>query len=105
MLDTFKARQKFPLVPNSRFIKPCLQIADSLGTEAADVSSVNVNELDVFGAGLQNKIGEYNCFLTVIIQVSAHCSSLDTAVSNFCLIFLLNFDSPCGIYGNFGKSF
>ena len=99
MLDTFKARQKFPLVPNSRFIKPCLQIADSLGTEAADVSSVNVNELDVFGAGLQNKIGEYNCFLNVIIQVgdSIHCSPLNVSINTIDLIFQCGFDSRCGI--------
>ena len=94
-----------PLVPNSRMIQSSLQNADTQEAEAGGVISINVKESNVFGAGLQNAIGEYNCFLTVIIQVSARCSSLDTAVSNFCLIFLLNFDSPCGIYGNFGKSF
>ncbi|CAO2826742.1 unnamed protein product [Amaranthus hypochondriacus] len=52
--------------------KAVMQSLDSLGTEAADVSSVNVNELDVCGAGLQNKIGEYNCFLNVIIQSLWH---------------------------------
>lgn len=28
------------------------------------------NETEVYGAGLKNAAGEYNCFLNVIIQVS-----------------------------------
>lgn len=29
----------------------------------------NVNGSDVYGTGLKNEVGEYNCFLNVIIQV------------------------------------
>ncbi|XP_021761693.1 uncharacterized protein LOC110726521 isoform X1 [Chenopodium quinoa] len=71
-LDTFQARKKLPLVPNSRVVQHTLQNADGLGTETGDSISVNVNELDSFGAGLQNEIGEYNCFLNVIIQSLWH---------------------------------
>uniref|UniRef100_A0A803L904 USP domain-containing protein n=1 Tax=Chenopodium quinoa TaxID=63459 RepID=A0A803L904_CHEQI len=70
--DTFQARKKLPLVPNSRVVQHTLQNADGLGTETGDSISVNVNEMDSFGAGLQNEIGEYNCFLNVIIQSLWH---------------------------------
>nr|GMC50646.1 Inactive ubiquitin carboxyl-terminal hydrolase [Ipomoea batatas] len=33
-----------------------------------EVSTGNVPGINVYGAGLQNEIGEYNCFLNVIIQ-------------------------------------
>jgi hypothetical protein len=36
----------------------------------------NMNGADVFGTGLQNEVGEYNCFLNVIIQVLSYFSNL-----------------------------
>jgi hypothetical protein len=39
------------------------------GTSPYEVATVNVDGTDVFGTGLKNDIGDYNCFLNVIIQV------------------------------------
>ncbi|XP_065876837.1 uncharacterized protein [Euphorbia lathyris] len=68
-LDTFQARQKtssslrmpknMPLEVNSSDVSP------------NEVVSDNVNGTDV-GMGLQNNVGEYNCFLNVIIQSLWH---------------------------------
>ncbi|XP_021866211.2 uncharacterized protein [Spinacia oleracea] len=70
-LDTFQSRKNLPLVPNSRVVQQ-MQNGDFLGTETGELISVNVNEMDSVGAGLQNEIGEYNCFLNVIIQSLWH---------------------------------
>lgn len=37
--------------------------------DSDEVRLRNVNEADVFGTGLKNEVGEYNCFLNVVIQV------------------------------------
>ena len=37
------------------------------------VAVEDVNGIDAVGMGLQNDVGEYNCFLNVIIQV---CSTV-----------------------------
>ncbi|XP_010678606.1 uncharacterized protein LOC104894129 isoform X3 [Beta vulgaris subsp. vulgaris] len=71
-LDTYQACQKLPLVPNTRMVQQSLQNADIMGTETGEVISINVNEMASFGAGLRNEIGEYNCFLNVIIQSLWH---------------------------------
>ncbi|WCJ35992.1 Ubiquitin carboxyl-terminal hydrolase-related protein [Euphorbia peplus] len=69
-LDTFQARQKtsstlrvpqnMPLEVNSSDVSP------------NEVVSDDVNGTDVVGMGLQNNVGEYNCFLNVIIQSLWH---------------------------------
>lgn len=33
--------------------------------------SPSSTEVGIFGTGLQNEVGEYNCFLNVIIQVTS----------------------------------
>ncbi|GMJ13764.1 hypothetical protein like AT3G47890 [Hibiscus trionum] len=58
-LDTYQA-QRAPLLVNNH------------GFSQNDVSSEDLNETDVFGTGLQNEVGEYNCFLNVIIQSLWH---------------------------------
>lgn len=41
------------------------------GDLSNEISFGNVKEMDdVYGTGLKNEVGEYNCFLNVIIQVS-----------------------------------
>lgn len=42
---------------------------DNRGISPSDVTINNVNGGDVYGTGLKNEVGEYNCFLNVIIQV------------------------------------
>nr|GMC48318.1 uncharacterized protein LOC109149467 isoform X2 [Ipomoea batatas] len=82
--DTFHAHQKLPSVPHSRMpSKMSSEMGDSrvspnevsMSSEMGDsrvspneVSTGNVPGINVYGAGLQNEIGEYNCFLNVIIQ-------------------------------------
>ncbi|TYI90186.1 hypothetical protein E1A91_D03G103500v1 [Gossypium mustelinum] len=58
-LDTYQA-QRVPLQVNNHIVSP------------NDVSNEGLNETDVFGTGLQNEVGEYNCFLNVIIQSLWH---------------------------------
>ncbi|GFZ03656.1 ubiquitin carboxyl-terminal hydrolase-related protein [Actinidia rufa] len=45
---------------------------DDLGVSVHAVTPENVNGADVYGAGLKNEVGEYNCFLNVIIQSLWH---------------------------------
>ncbi|KAM7272212.1 hypothetical protein ACFE04_026875 [Oxalis oulophora] len=42
------------------------------GYSASEVMHENINGTDVFGTGLKNEVGEYNCFLNVIIQSLWH---------------------------------
>ncbi|KAE8695067.1 hypothetical protein F3Y22_tig00110745pilonHSYRG00236 [Hibiscus syriacus] len=48
-----------------------LQLNDC-GVSPNDLSNEGLNETDAFGTGLQNEVGEYNCFLNVIIQSLWH---------------------------------
>ncbi|KAJ6339917.1 hypothetical protein OIU77_007794 [Salix suchowensis] len=45
---------------------------NNTGTSPNEVATVNVDGTDVFGTGLKNDIGDYNCFLNVIIQSLWH---------------------------------
>ncbi|PPS08609.1 hypothetical protein GOBAR_AA12046 [Gossypium barbadense] len=58
-LDTYQA-QRVPLQVNNHIVSP------------NGVSNEALNETVVFGTGLQNEVGEYNCFLNVIIQSLWH---------------------------------
>jgi len=64
--DSFQAHHKLPSKP--RDAEKVSHDLEKLGPIAAEVLAEDVNEMDV-GAGLQNEVGEYNCFLNVIIQV------------------------------------
>ncbi|XP_059303889.1 uncharacterized protein LOC132055894 [Lycium ferocissimum] len=71
-LDTIHAREKLPLLPSSRNRKDVFPKAGTLGN-AKRIGDVNV--MDVYGTGLNNEVGEYNCFLNVIIQSLWHLRS------------------------------
>lgn len=58
-----------PLVSNLKTLQRISGDVDHRGISPSDVTIDNVNEGDVFGTGLKNEVGEYNCFLNVIIQV------------------------------------
>jgi len=58
-----------PLVPSLRTPPKISLGADEFGVFPNEGMVKNVNEADVFGTGLKNEVGEYNCFLNVIIQV------------------------------------
>ncbi|XP_010272205.1 PREDICTED: uncharacterized protein LOC104608045 isoform X2 [Nelumbo nucifera] len=71
-LDTFQAHKNLPHVPRPRVPqKTSLQVED-FGSSPNDVMVNNINGTDVFGMGLKNEVGEYNCFLNVIIQSLWH---------------------------------
>ncbi|XP_039062565.1 uncharacterized protein LOC120207108 isoform X3 [Hibiscus syriacus] len=71
-LDTYQARQRFPLSSSSRTVQRVPLEVKHQGVSAYEVSSEGSNETDVFGTGLLNEVGEYNCFLNVIIQSLWH---------------------------------
>ncbi|XP_068647047.1 uncharacterized protein [Aristolochia californica] len=71
-LDTFQGRQSFPVVQTPR-----LPENTSLETDDCECSldpvPVNTDSVNsVLGTGLLNEVGEYNCFLNVIIQSLWH---------------------------------
>ncbi|XP_015067568.1 uncharacterized protein LOC107012282 [Solanum pennellii] len=62
-LDMFHAHKKLPLLPSSGNEQKVFPKAGTLG---------DVNKIDAYGTGLKNEVGEYNCFLNVIIQSLWH---------------------------------
>lgn len=70
-LDAFNAHKKLP-------VKPSLVLPHKETPETSDscVSCGEVvadaNGIDTYGTGLKNEVGEYNCFLNVIIQSLWH---------------------------------
>lgn len=59
-----------PLI--SSLTPPKIPLAlNNFGVSSNEVAIENVSRTDVFGTGLKNDVGEYNCFLNVIIQVCA----------------------------------
>ncbi|OIT27346.1 PREDICTED: uncharacterized protein LOC109214071 [Nicotiana attenuata] len=67
-LDAFNAHQKLPLKASSG----AQRMFSETGDMGDEISVGNVNEMDVYGTGLKNEVGEYNCFLNVIIQSLWH---------------------------------
>ncbi|PON86059.1 Zinc finger, C2H [Trema orientale] len=70
-LDTFEAHKKLPSVSSLKTLQRVSGEVDRTGVPN-DVQVDNTNEGDVFGTGLKNEVGEYNCFLNVIIQSLWH---------------------------------
>ncbi|KAK0588126.1 hypothetical protein LWI29_034754 [Acer saccharum] len=71
-LDAFQERQKIPLVSSLRMPQKLPQEVNNFGVSSNEITSENVNGTDVYGTGLKNEVGEYNCFLNVIIQSLWH---------------------------------
>lgn len=67
--DTFEAHKRLPTVSSLKTLQKVSGEVDNVGGVPNDVQVDNVGEGDVFGTGLKNEVGEYNCFLNVIIQV------------------------------------
>ncbi|CAN4099344.1 unnamed protein product [Withania somnifera] len=67
-LDAFHAQQKFPLMGSS-VAQTMISKTGDLGNE---ISLENIKDMDIYGTGLKNEVGEYNCFLNVIIQSLWH---------------------------------
>ncbi|OMO57243.1 Peptidase C19, ubiquitin carboxyl-terminal hydrolase 2 [Corchorus olitorius] len=71
-LDTYQAQQKMPLISGLKSVQRVPLQVNNHGVSTIEVSGEGSNETDVFGTGLQNEVGEYNCFLNVIIQSLWH---------------------------------
>ncbi|KAL0384988.1 UNVERIFIED_CONTAM: hypothetical protein Sradi_2893100 [Sesamum radiatum] len=70
-LDTFHAHRNLPLTSSSALPhKELPETTDSCGSRNECVT--DVNGMDAYGTGLKNEVGEYNCFLNVIIQSLWH---------------------------------
>ncbi|KAF5201079.1 Ubiquitin carboxyl-terminal hydrolase-related protein [Thalictrum thalictroides] len=70
-LDTFQSKQDKPMDPRSR-VPSKISPQDDFGVAPSEVMIQSMNKLDVVGTGLRNEVGEYNCFLNVIIQSLWH---------------------------------
>ncbi|KAM5570640.1 hypothetical protein ABKV19_011338 [Rosa sericea] len=71
-LDTFQEQRKLPLVSSLRTPKRISADFDKGGVLHNDIRVENASDIDVLGTGLKNEVGEYNCFLNVIIQSLWH---------------------------------
>ncbi|XP_057443061.1 uncharacterized protein LOC130734595 isoform X2 [Lotus japonicus] len=70
-LDTHQAHRKVPSVSSLNKPQSALEV-DSVGFPLVEETAENVN--GIIGTGLKNEVGEYNCFLNVIIQSLWHLS-------------------------------
>ncbi|KAF5734157.1 Ubiquitin carboxyl-terminal hydrolase-related protein isoform 4 [Tripterygium wilfordii] len=71
-LDTYQAHQKMPLVSILKAPQMNSLEANNLGVSPNEITTENANGIDVYGTGLKNEVGEYSCFLNVIIQSLWH---------------------------------
>lgn len=67
--DTFEAHQKLPPLTCLKAPPRTVGEADGIDDRPDNFSEVNLSGDDIYGTGLKNDVGEYNCFLNVIIQV------------------------------------
>ncbi|PIA62439.1 hypothetical protein AQUCO_00200449v1 [Aquilegia coerulea] len=70
-LDTFQSKQDKAMDPRSR-VPSKISPQDDFVVSPNEVTIQSMNKLDVVGTGLRNEVGEYNCFLNVIIQSLWH---------------------------------
>ncbi|KAA0057919.1 Peptidase C19, ubiquitin carboxyl-terminal hydrolase 2 [Cucumis melo var. makuwa] len=68
-LDAFQEKQNFP---SSSTPSTSRGEVDSTDLPSNELNAGNVQGADICGTGLKNEIGEYNCFLNVIIQSLWH---------------------------------
>lgn len=95
-LDSFQAERKLPLASVLRLSQHGFSELE-IPTEEPPITSLNK---DVYGTGLKNAVGEYNCFLNVIIQSLWHLvefrdvflmqSSLHIHVGDPCVVCALH---------------
>ncbi|PPR91316.1 hypothetical protein GOBAR_AA29373 [Gossypium barbadense] len=75
--DTYQAQQRFPLASSLKAVERVPLEVKTHGVSPNEVSGEGLKETEMFGTGLLNDVGEYNCFLNVIIQVMSEESSFD----------------------------
>lgn len=69
MADTFNAEHSSLHFPDGTKAEGGYPVIDGPVYSANDLLTKSVTEVDILGKGLLNEVGEYNCFLNVIIQV------------------------------------
>uniref|UniRef100_A0A7N0TYL4 USP domain-containing protein n=1 Tax=Kalanchoe fedtschenkoi TaxID=63787 RepID=A0A7N0TYL4_KALFE len=69
-LDTFETHQEFPFDP--LMLPRTSMLPHTIGASPKDATLDTVNGNGTMGTGLKNEVGEYNCFLNVIIQSLWH---------------------------------
>ncbi|KAL1531775.1 hypothetical protein AAHA92_31878 [Salvia divinorum] len=70
-LDALHAHKKLPV--KSSLALPHKEIPETNDSRAlCGEGAADVNGMDTYGTGLKNEVGEYNCFLNVIIQSLWH---------------------------------
>ncbi|KAF8378375.1 hypothetical protein HHK36_029714 [Tetracentron sinense] len=71
-LDTFEAHQNLPMVPRLRVSQRMCPEEGDLVVSPNKLVVNDMNGANVIGTGLKNEVGEYNCFLNVVIQSLWH---------------------------------
>ncbi|KAH1248700.1 Inactive ubiquitin carboxyl-terminal hydrolase 54 [Glycine max] len=71
-LDMYQARGNLHSVSSLRMPQRASSQEDSVDCLPVEDSTDNVNGATLLGTGLKNEVGEYNCFLNVIIQSLWH---------------------------------
>ncbi|KAG5536729.1 hypothetical protein RHGRI_024228 [Rhododendron griersonianum] len=71
-LDTFQAQQRLPSISSSRTSQRTYSEVDGPDVLVNEITPEILNGADGYGTGLKNEVGEYNCFLNVIIQSLWH---------------------------------
>ncbi|CAM8978231.1 unnamed protein product [Rhodiola kirilowii] len=69
-LDTYEAHKKIPQSSRTAPTEPCQTVESSMYPDGGQAEKES--QVGIFGTGLKNEIGEYNCFLNVIIQSLWH---------------------------------
>lgn len=67
--------------------RPSSQV-DCSGLAPVEDSAQDVNGANLLGTGLRNEVGEYNCFLNVIIQVGISKVNFPIFYYNNCSTYL-----------------
>lgn len=86
LLDSFNAEQKLPLGANKGKLQKLFPEMGNSVVLPNEVITSDIDGVDVYGTGLRNEVGEYNCFLNVIIQV---CTRESTVYYTTSILYIL----------------
>lgn len=86
LLDSFIAEQKSPLGANKGKLQKLYPEMGNSVVLPDEVITSDIDGVDVYGTGLRNEVGEYNCFLNVIIQVCTRESILNYTTFIYILV-------------------
>ncbi|XP_057983147.1 uncharacterized protein LOC131168020 [Malania oleifera] len=93
--NMFQAQMNLPLKARQKILEKPSQQQEEFGDLPADVMVNNLDALDAFGAGLKNDVGEYNCFLNVIIQSLWHLRKFQDKFLNTSISVHVHIGDPC----------